>query len=628
MMRMLIMSLCLVPSIAMSEEIMQWMVEGVEYSYMVENGEAVITSGEKGKAAVPDDLPGIVAIPRSVGEDAAAVRRIGDYAFYLRTNMTSVTIHGNVSEIGTYAFASCSNITSIVLEEGIKDIGDCAFRDCVNLRSAVIPNSVTNIGEGAFAECGSLEMLVIGDGVTEIKGGRQWDSETGNPLVLSCYNVPFYHCTSLREVIIGKNVKEIGAGAFKDCPNLKSLILPDGLEKILPGAFSHCESLESVRFGSKLRILGSKAFEWTGLVSVEIPASVEVIGYECFSNCRNLKAVDLPDKGALTDMNTRCFAGCASLETMIIPDTVSTLEIGAFYGCSSLRRCVVGDGVRLLPGYDNIWVTYLDRGLFSGCSSLEEVVLGESVDTIVYLAFYGCGNLSKIIFTGNAAPTATQGEKTFKDVRADCRILVTRSSTGWGVDIPGTWNGLHIAYVDEEVFPELPDNASLSDVTMALDGSADAVLLANVTNASQYTSFRTWVLSATNEVTTAQVVKYSDMAWLSYALGAERLITNKIASDDVHVARFGMDASLSAFTLEVEIDGVNIGGGSVAEAVLKENLRKVLGIEGATRLDPADFSSDNIGISFDAPVDGKARFTVLPSCNVGGTYFMRVKIGQ
>ena len=75
-------------------------------------------------------------------------------------------------------------------------------------------------------------------------------------------------------------------------------------------------------------------------------------------------------------------------------------------------------------------------------------------------------------------------------------------------------------------------------------------------------------------------------------------------------------------------DGVNIGGGSVAEAVLKENLRKVLGIEGAARLDPADFSSDNIGISFDAPENGRARFTVLSPCNAGGTYFMRVKIGQ
>ena len=57
-----------------------------------------------------------------------------------------------------------------------------------------------------------------------------------------------------------------------------------------------------------------------------------------------------------------------------------------------------------------------------------------------------------------------------------------------------------------------------------------------------------------------------------------------------------------------------------------ENLKKVLGVEGAATLSPGAFSSDNINIVFDAPANGKARFTVTPPADAGNAYFMRVKV--
>ena len=54
--------------------------------------------------------------------------------------------------------------------------------------------------------------------------------------------------------------------------------------------------------------------------------------------------------------------------------------------------------------------------------------------------------------------------------------------------------------------------------------------------------------------------------------------------------------------------------------------QKVLGIEGATSLVPSAFSSDNIDITFDTPVDGKAKFTVTPPNDAGSSFFMRVKV--
>ena len=80
------------------------------------------------------------------------------------------------------------------------------------------------------------------------------------------------------------------------------------------------------------------------------------------------------------------------------------------------------------------------------------------------------------------------------------------------------------------------------------------------------------------------------------------------------------------FEFVVSVKNVNIGGGSVAMETLKENLKKALGVEGVARLDEIKFSTDNIEINFEAPVDGKAQFTVSPPADAGNSFFMRVKV--
>jgi hypothetical protein len=49
-------------------------------------------------------------------------------------------------------------------------------------------------------------------------------------------------------------------------------------------------------------------------------------------------------------------------------------------------------------------------------------------------------------------------------------------------------------------------------------------------------------------------------------------------------------------------------------------------VEGASTLEEGTFSSDNIEIIFDAPANGKARFTVTPPANAGNAFFMRVNV--
>jgi len=80
------------------------------------------------------------------------------------------------------------------------------------------------------------------------------------------------------------------------------------------------------------------------------------------------------------------------------------------------------------------------------------------------------------------------------------------------------------------------------------------------------------------------------------------------------------------FEFAVGINGVNIGGGSVAEEMLKANLKKVLGLDGGTSLE--EMSSDNVDIVFGTPENGKVKFTAGPNAaNADATtFFMKVRV--
>ena len=180
--------------------------------------------------------------------------------------------------------------------------------------------------------------------------------------------------------------------------------------------------------------------------------------------------------------------------------------------------------------------------------------------------------------------------------------------------------------VSPDPIPPVAMDAAPTVVSTALSGTADSNLTANVTNSAQYAAYRTWALSVTNDTTTAQMIKESTRTWLSYAFGADALIDKELTSDDVKIESFSPTSTDGKFDFTVSVKDVNIGGGSVAEETLKENLKKVLGVEGAATLMPDAFSSDNIDITFGAPVNGKAKISVSPPADAGNSFFMRVKV--
>lgn len=106
-----------------------------------------------------------------------------------------------VSAIAT-AFYLCTELTSVTLPESITVIGKNAFRGCESMQGTlVIPHSVEIIEEGAFACCGAQE-VIIGDGVTTIG------------------DAAFNNMPNLKKVTLGQSVRSIGPYAFLVRPRL------------------------------------------------------------------------------------------------------------------------------------------------------------------------------------------------------------------------------------------------------------------------------------------------------------------------------------------------------------------------------------------------------------------------
>ena len=225
-----------------------------------------------------------------------SVARIGNYAFYGCSGLTSVTIPNSVTSIGDYAFVDCYGLTTITIPNSVTSIGGDAFRGCAGLTSITIPNSVMEIGRSAFSYCSSLTSIKVESGNTK------YDSRD--------------NCNAIIET--GNNVLMVGC---------KSTIFPNSVTSIGDEAFRGCSSL----------------------TSITIPNSVTSIGIYAFNDCLSLTSITIPN--SVTSIEQSVFGGCSGLTSITIPNSVTSIVYGAFRNCSGLTMVSIGNGVKSIDDW-------------------------------------------------------------------------------------------------------------------------------------------------------------------------------------------------------------------------------------------------------------------------------------
>lgn len=154
-----------------------------------------------------------------------AFQYIPSSSFWANSSLTNYDIPEGVDTIYEGAFAYCENLESIDLPNSIANIHNNAFVNCNKLKNVNLPDSLTFLGERAFFGSG-LESIEISSNVTHLgaetfKNCDFLKSATINSSYLS--EEMFKGCKALKDVKIGKNVKDIDAGVFMTCNNLHKI---------------------------------------------------------------------------------------------------------------------------------------------------------------------------------------------------------------------------------------------------------------------------------------------------------------------------------------------------------------------------------------------------------------------
>lgn len=285
---------------------------------------------------------------------------------------------------------------------------------------------------------------------------------------------------------------------------------------------------------------------------------------------------------------------------------------------------ISGD-VSLPVRVDGKLVTAIGPSSFADCGLLTGLTIPDAVTDVGVSAFAGCTNLVRMTFRGNAPVI---GGQAFENVPTTCKVFVAKGSTGWDVEIPGTWNGMRIYWIGdaaaEDAIPDLGDSPDREAVAKVLAAVEDSGVRSNV-DESNYVDFRSWAGRVKARGASAAAgfaaVQASPLAWLSYAVASDTLIDKTPTDRQIKVEKFVPGATSGAFDFVVGIEDISVGDDATAE-----NLAKVFGIEGGTSLQPEAFSSENVSLVFEAPENGKVRFTAGPKDASQGTFFMRVKL--
>lgn len=398
------------------------------------------------------------------------------------------------------AFSHCFNFTDFDFERltgGDKHIGQYAFWGCpyteldltnlnwIEYGAIGGNNSLTTltlpfIGEKLSTISGSSSVLASLFGNSSWEGGVQISVMYGNSDTADSgtYNYTYWIPQSLKNVTIvhANSSGIIPRSAFSGFKDLVSITLPElGYTTVRDYAFYKCESLRSLVIPATVTSFGgasgvSHVFEGCNyLESLEIPVintagsstrkdlavlfgvastdtglsnqralkhvtiSVsETLGENAFRNGNWLESITLPEN--MTSIAAGAFYGCTNLSTLTLPflglnaDSSANASLETIFGAgsvpASLKEVILLGG---LVGERAFAETSVERVTLPANlaeigeyafykSKIKNITIPDGVTTLSAHAFEGCSDLAQITFTGNPR---TVGAYAF----ADCTNL-------------------------------------------------------------------------------------------------------------------------------------------------------------------------------------------------------------
>lgn len=158
--------------------------------------------------------------------------------------------------------------------------------------------------------------------------------------------------SKIEEIDIPSGVTDIAESAFTACPELRRVNVPGTVETITQYTFEQCPKLEKVVLGSGVRKIGRLAFAPnecyttnTSLRDLELPPTLEEIGYKAFNCCRMAELV-IPE--SVTKIEPWAFAECRYLQRVEFKCAMDTLPERIFYNARNITEIVYPKGLKVI----------------------------------------------------------------------------------------------------------------------------------------------------------------------------------------------------------------------------------------------------------------------------------------
>ena len=413
-----------------------------------ENGVLVEYRGPDPNIRIPEGVTGIGSSFSSIALDSvwvpASVRTIDDRAFY-GTGLKEITFQDDdehpsqLTAIYGEAF-SMTAIETLTLPRSVETVLQ-SFENMGNLTTVRLgPNIGPDQLVGDFRYTPKLSSIEVDPananytsdaGVLYSKDHSHLIAYPSAKNAAGHYRIPegtttiddnAFENAQVATVMMPSTLRTIGARAFLHS-DLTQLTLPDGVQSAGSWAFAYTTKLTSVDLGgitalpdgafigasslndvnlrpdlARLTSIGEDAFNWTSLASATLPDSVTTIEDGAFSNNKSLTALHLGS--GVTSIGATALGATPSLATLSVSPANASYYVtdGVLY-----ERAPAGP--RLVrypparPGSDftvAAGTTWIGTWAFDSASSLTRIVLPEGLTTIDYGAFYGATSLTDL----------------------------------------------------------------------------------------------------------------------------------------------------------------------------------------------------------------------------------------
>ena len=319
------------------------------------------------------------------------VTSIGNYAFYNSKELKDITLPSNLISMGTNAFYGCTGLTKIVskIEE---PWAITAFP------STVMKNAILVVPQGSKSKYETIDgwndFLIYGDEET-IYLKKHTDNQ-GVLYKLEQDSVGFYYCVSgydaenlLSDVSIPEDIQGCAVRkiyAFNGAEKLCSVTLPTSLNYIGNNAFKDCSNLKRVYslLEKPIPISSSATFPWSNAVLI-VPKGSRA-DYKCASYWKSAMIFEEGDT-----VYEKIYTDAQGVKY-----TLNEKEDKYYYSVTG-NSGLLSTEVVIPTDIDGCPVTAIASSSFANCTELEKVLLPESLTSLYVNAFVGCTSLKEIV---------------------------------------------------------------------------------------------------------------------------------------------------------------------------------------------------------------------------------------